>query len=73
MNAASTSVKSNTPVDASRFYHVRTCPNCNSRGSVHRVQRRLIDRALSLFVSVQRYRCDAMGCDWEGNLPAERD
>lgn len=48
--------------------HERVCPHCN--GPVIRVRRRFIDRLLSLFLPVQRYRCrmKGWGCDWEGNL-----
>lgn len=48
--------------------HEQVCPHCN--GPVERVRRRFLDRILSLFSPVQRYRCRAKGwdCDWEGNL-----
>ncbi|BAL27249.1 hypothetical protein AZKH_p0366 (plasmid) [Azoarcus sp. KH32C] len=49
----------------------RTCPRCN--GTVYRVQRRLIDLLLSAFVPVHRYRCNTMGCNWEGNQRVSRD
>lgn len=47
------------------------CPRCN--GPLLRVRRRVIDLVISLFVPVRRYRCDALGCTWEGNLRADRD
>lgn len=72
MNAPSIKLQP-APYSARGLYHLRVCPHCNSRDSVYRVKRRLIDRALSLFVPVQRYSCDALGCGWEGNLPAQRD
>lgn len=43
-----------------------TCPVCDDQ--VYRVPRRLIDRFLSLFAPVQRYRCLSPHCGWEGNL-----
>lgn len=46
--------------------HERVCPDCN--GFVYRVQRRFIDRLISLIFPVQRYRCSSLGCHWEGNL-----
>jgi hypothetical protein len=50
--------------------HGRSCPRCN--GAVYRVPRRFIDRCVSLFKPVHRYRCSEMGCQWEGNLPAKQ-
>lgn len=43
------------------------CPACG--GSVARIHRRLIDRLISMVVLRHRYRCLALGCGWEGNLP----
>jgi hypothetical protein len=43
------------------------CPCCHGRA--YRVRRRLVDRIVSLIVPCRRYRCIAMGCGWEGNLP----
>lgn len=45
---------------------VRQCPHCGS--DLDRVRRRLIDRFLSVFVSLQRYRCRSFTCRWEGTL-----
>ena len=42
------------------------CPWCYGRA--YRVQRRLIDRLLSLIAPRYRYRCGSLGCGWEGNL-----
>lgn len=42
------------------------CPRCNRPAC--RIQRRLVDRLISYFVPVRRYRCRSMGCGWEGNL-----
>ena len=33
-----------------------------------RVPRRLLDRLLSMFVLVHRYRCPCFSCQWEGNI-----
>jgi hypothetical protein len=43
------------------------CPRCGAQG-LARVRRRFIDRILSVFISVQRFRCTHAGCQWEGNL-----
>jgi uncharacterized protein with PIN domain len=45
----------------------RHCPLCN--GAIKRIPRRFIDRLLSMFSPVHRYRCRSMRCGWEGNLP----
>lgn len=44
------------------------CPMCN--GGVERVRRRRVDRLVSLFTPVRRYRCrrKGWGCEWEGNV-----
>jgi len=42
------------------------CPSCHGRA--YRVQRRPVDRLLSLIALRRRYRCGSMGCGWEGNL-----
>jgi hypothetical protein len=39
------------------------CLLCHGR--MLRVVRRPLDRLISLFVPVQRYRCASMGCGWE--------
>jgi len=41
------------------------CPLCGEIPD--RIRRRAIDRALSVFVSVHRYRCFNPLCAWEGN------
>ena len=53
------------------MYHSdeRRCPRCG--GIAHRVRRRTVDRFLSMLVLRYRFRCGAMGCGWEGNLPAK--
>lgn len=47
------------------------CPVC--KGSLYRVPRRFLDRVLSVFVPVCRYRCHSWACGWEGNLRASGD
>ncbi len=42
------------------------CPHCGK--PLDRVRRRLIDRLVSLFAPVRRYRCRNFSCRWEGNL-----
>jgi hypothetical protein len=44
----------------------RRCPDCDDL--LRRVPRRFIDRALSVFVSMHRYRCPNFLCAFEGNL-----
>lgn len=50
---------------------VPACPLCGSRGLI-RIHRRPIDRLLSLFVDVYRFRCQQFECQWEGNLTKRR-
>jgi hypothetical protein len=40
------------------------CPRC--RGHVRRVPRHLVDRLVGCVVAVHRYRCQAIGCSWDG-------
>ncbi len=47
------------------------CPACGAPGLI-RIHRRPIDRFLSLFVGLQRYRCPQFQCQWEGNLSQRR-
>ena len=47
---------------------IRACPCCAS--DLFRVQRRWIDRLISLYLPVHRYRCIGPGCGWIGNLCA---
>jgi len=46
------------------------CPRC--KGALIRIRRRPIDRLVSLILPRRRFRCVAIGCGWEGNLPARR-
>lgn len=50
---------------------VPACPVCGSLGLI-RIHRRPIDRLLSLFVNVYRFRCQQFECQWEGNLTKRR-
>lgn len=45
---------------------LHSCPLCDE--SLIRVRRRPLDRLISLFVPVERYRCLGFSCNWEGNL-----
>jgi hypothetical protein len=45
------------------------CPICGAHGML-RIRRRPIDRILSLFVRLRRFRCTHVECHWEGNLRA---
>lgn len=47
-----------------------TCPECGA--AVDRIARRWLDRLLSLFTPVRRYRCRSMACGWEGQLRNRR-
>ncbi|NMF98247.1 hypothetical protein GPA27_12715 [Aromatoleum toluolicum] len=69
MSAAPT-IDTHHPNDIYRSAHRHACPRC--MGSVYRVPRRFVDLLLSVFVPVHRYRCDEMGCTWEGNLRTTR-
>ena len=40
------------------------CPRCG--GGLQRVHRHSIDRAISIFVPVRRYRCTNRDCGWSG-------
>lgn len=53
---------------ADRRHH--SCPDCG--GNVYRIPRRTIDRVVSFFHRVHRYRCSTASCAWEGTLSAER-
>ena len=44
----------------------QTCPRCACR--LIRMGRRPLDRLISLFVLVHRYRCPGFSCRWEGCL-----
>lgn len=49
----------------------RECPRC--AGSVVRIKRVWLDRIISaLLFPVHRYRCEQLGCNWEGRLKAEQ-
>jgi len=43
-----------------------SCPQCGRPAD--RIRRRLIDRIVSLFTPIRRYRCWHFSCEWEGNL-----
>lgn len=43
------------------------CPRC--AGSVVQIKRHWADRLISvLYFPVRRYRCEQLGCNWEGRL-----
>lgn len=46
------------------------CPRCE--GPASRIPRRLVDLLMSMFVTVNRYRCDSPSCGWEGNVRVKR-
>jgi hypothetical protein len=43
------------------------CPMCGGHGLV-RIRRRFIDRILSVFIRLRRFRCTHSECQWVGNL-----
>ena len=47
-----------------------TCPRCN--GHAIRIPRRFVDLLISMFISVNRYRCRSKDCGWEGNVRVKR-
>lgn len=42
------------------------CPCCDAK--LIRIPRRPIDRLLSLFMPIQRFRCTRFQCQWVGNI-----
>ncbi|WP_184201580.1 hypothetical protein [Chitinimonas taiwanensis] len=42
------------------------CPRC--QGDTFRIPRNLLDRLISRFVLVHRYRCHSLRCGWEGRV-----
>lgn len=50
----------------SRARYKPSCPVCH--GPVYRVPRRALDRFISLFAEVRRFRCMSPTCVWEGNV-----
>lgn len=60
-------------IGASPTAGVPLCPRCN--GALIRIQRRPIDRLISVFVPVDRFRCAGRNgkpdCSWSGNLPMQ--
>ena len=44
----------------------RRCHHCD--GLLTQIPRRLVDRALSVFIPIHRYRCPNFLCVFEGNL-----
>lgn len=47
------------------------CPRCG--GPLDRIPRHGLDRFISLFMPLRRYRCSAFSCEWEGTLRAPQD
>lgn len=54
---------------AARLPDGKHCPDCG--GPLERVHRHALDRWVSLFRSVHRYRCTQPGCEWQGLLGRE--
>jgi len=71
MNATSAAVRDHGhDAETGDTVSAGACPRC--KGSAYRVPRRLVDRVMSRFVWVIRYRCRSMVCGWEGNLRVSR-
>lgn len=70
MEAPLSTVDALHTTDTFHSLHDAVCPRCNC--TVYRVPRRFVDRLLSPFMRIFRYRCDAMDCNWEGNLRVTR-
>lgn len=47
-----------------------TCPRC--KGPAIHIPRRFVDLLMSMFISVNRYRCRSKDCGWEGNVRVKR-
>jgi hypothetical protein len=45
-------------------FRARECPTCG--GGLRRIHRRSLDRLISVFVPVRRYRCRNNECRWQG-------
>ena len=45
------------------------CPVCD--GYATRTRRRVIDRIVSVFMPVTRYRCHNDHCRWQGNIHSQ--
>ena len=43
---------------------IMRCPKCG--GGIHRIHRTAVDRLVSLYVPVRRYRCESEACRWRG-------
>lgn len=65
-NTGVTTAGRDAPVAAGSRYRP-ACPACGGTG-LARVRRRPIDRLLSLFVRLRRFRCTCVECQWQGNL-----
>jgi hypothetical protein len=57
--------------DAGNASCVHGCPRCKS--SVFRISRRFTDVLISGFITIRRYRCISMSCNWEGNLREKKN
>ncbi len=47
------------------------CPRCG--GYALRIRRRRVDRLISIFKPVQRYKCQQYNCSWQGNIGVSDD
>jgi hypothetical protein len=60
------SMNTKRPPERSNFHPAVACPKCG--GSARRVPRRQLDRVLSLFGRVHRFRCTRETCGWIGSV-----
>ncbi len=54
------------------FHNDPPCPACGKH-SLSRIPRHPLDRVLSLFVKLRRYRCLHPACGWEGRQRANKN
>lgn len=66
-DSAHTDTDTDTGTDTD--YRKLACPQCGL--ALIRIQRRAIDRIISLFSPVQRFRCRNHSCQWQGNIKAQ--
>ncbi len=66
MNTPTESAEQEFVYSVPRLTYRQTCPICE--GPLYRVRRRAVDKFISLFFEVRRFRCLSPLCEWEGNL-----
>jgi transposase-like protein len=47
--------------------YIRPCPQCpRCKSPTYRIRRKRMDRFISNFIPVQRYKCESFKCNWSG-------